>query len=210
MKKSALIFLILVLASGCKNSFSIRMTADYFPLKTGNRWVFDVQGKNNYRIEMEVTATEIMQGDSVLTVEVGGEIYHFQRKSGFVKKIRELHTTYEGEKVIFGTLYEPYLLLPPLEGENWEREFSFSSFHNGEILEKSFFISVDSVTQTSIILNSVNYENVYRIKRTIVEDNDSTVEYEWFAPDIGLIKKEIPAHSLIWELVSFELNELNE
>ena len=207
MKKSALIFLILGLVSGCKNSFSIRMTADYFPLKIGNTWTFDVKGKNNYQIEMIVTGVELMQGDSLLTVEVGGEIQNFQREAGNVKKVRELYITYEGDKVVLGTLYEPYLMLPPLEGENWEREFNFSSSHNGEILEKSFFISVDSVTQTSIILNAKNYENVYRIKRTIVEDNDSTVEYEWFAPDIGLIKKEVPTDSLIWELVTYQLNE---
>ncbi|MEJ2568524.1 MAG: hypothetical protein P8Z50_06610 [candidate division WOR-3 bacterium] len=207
MKKSALIFLILGLASGCKNSFSVRMTADYFPLTVGNTWLFDVKGNNDYRLEMRVTGTQVSQGDSLITVEAGGEIYFFQRKAGVVNKVREVYTTYEGEKVVFGTLYELYLLLPPLEGENWEREFNFSSFHNGENLEKSFFISVDSVTQTSIILNSKNYENVYRIKRTIVEDNDSTVEYEWFAPDVGLIKKEVPADSLIWELVSYQLNE---
>ena len=207
MKKSALIFLILVLASGCKNSFSVRMTSDYFPLKVGNTWLFDVKGDNNYRLEMEVTGTQISQGDSLIIVESGGEIHLFQRKAGIVNKVRELYTTYEGEKVFFGTFYEPYLLLPPLEGENWEREFNFSSFHNGENLEKSLFISVDSVTQTSIVLNSENYENVYRIKRTIVEDNDSTVEYEWFAPEVGLIRKEVPADSLIWELVSYQINE---
>jgi hypothetical protein len=207
MKKSALIFLILGLASGCKNSFSVRMTSDYFPLKVGNTWLFDVKGDNNYRLEMKVTGTQISQGDSLIIVESGGEIHLFQRKAGIVNKVRELYTTYEGEKVFFGTFYEPYLLLPPLEGENWEREFNFSSFHSGENLKKSLFISVDSVTQTSIILNSENYENVYRIKRTIVEDNDSTVEYEWFAPDVGLIRKEVPADSLIWELVSYQINE---
>jgi len=207
MKKSALIFLILGLASGCKNSFSVRMTSDYFPLRVGNTWLFDVKGDNNYRLEMKVTGTQISQGDSLIIVESGGEIHLFQRKAGIVNEVMELYTTYEGEKVFFGTFYEPYLLLPPLEGENWEREFNFSSFHNGENLEKSLFISVDSVTQTSIILNSENYENVYRIKRTIIEDNDSTVEYEWFAPDVGLIRKEVPADSLIWELVSYQINE---
>ncbi|MEJ2355970.1 MAG: hypothetical protein P8Y62_08765, partial [candidate division WOR-3 bacterium] len=118
MKKSALIFLILGLASGCKNSFSVRMTSDYFPLKVGNTWLFDVKGDNNYRLEMKVTGTQISQGDSLIIVESGGEIHLFQRKAGIVNKVRELYTTYEGEKVFFGTFYEPYLLLPPLEGEN--------------------------------------------------------------------------------------------
>jgi hypothetical protein len=207
MKKLILTSLILVLALGCKNSFSTRMTADYFPLKMGNEWVFDVIGDNNYQTEMEVTAVEVKQGDSLFKVEVGGETYLFERESGVVNKAMELFTTYEGERVVFGTVYEPYLFLPPIEGENWEREFSFSSVHRGETLEKDFFISVDSVIHTSIVINSENYENVYRLRRTTIEDSDSTVEYEWFAPNIGLIRKEIPTDSVVWELASFKLNE---
>ncbi len=207
MKKSVLIFLILGLASGCKNPFSIRMTADYFPLKTGNRWLFNVKASKNYQLKMEVTGIETKQGDSLFIVDIGGEICHFQRESGIVKKARELYTTYEGEIVKFGTLYEPYLFLPLIEGENWEREFNFSSVNKEETIEKFLFISLDSIKKTSIVLNSENYENVYQRKRTVIEDNDSTVEYEWFAPDIGLIKKEIPSDSTTWELVSFEINE---
>jgi hypothetical protein len=207
MKKLILTSLILALVSGCKNSFAIRMTSDYFPLKVGNIWEFSVKWENNYQISMEVKDIEVKQGDSLFAVDVGGEIYYFQRKSGIVTKTRELFTTYEGERVDFGTVYEPYLLLPPIEGENWEREFNFSSVHRGETLEKEFSILVDSVKQTSLIINSGNYENVYRLKRTVIEDNDSIVEYEWFAPGIGLIKKERPADSLVWELVSYQLNE---
>jgi hypothetical protein len=207
MKKLILTFLILGLASGCKNSFSTRMTADYFPLKRGNEWLFDVKGDINYQIKIEVKDT-IIKGDSLFLVNIGGEIFRFTRKSGIVKRVRELFTTtYDGGKVDFGTVYEPYLFLPPIEGENWEREFNFSSVYKGETLKKNFSISVDSVRHTSIVLNSENYENVYHLRRTVVEDNDSTVEYEWLAPNIGLIKKEIPADSVVWELLSFRLNE---
>lgn len=199
--------LILVLVIGCKNSFAVRMTADYFPLKVGNNWLFDVKGENNYRIRMEVKSIEVKEGDSLFSFDIGGEIYYFERKTGMVTKTRELFTTYEGDKVDFGTVYEPYLFLPPIQGEVWEREFSFSSIYKGEILEKTFSISVDSVTNTSITINSQNYENVYHLRRRVVEDNDTTVQHEWFAPNIGLIKKEMPYASVVWELVSYELNE---
>jgi hypothetical protein len=207
MKKLALTSLILVLVLGCKNSFSTRMTADYFPLKRGNEWIFDVKGENNYQITIEVKDIVSIKGDSLFLVDIGGEVYHFERKLGTVKRLRELFTTYEGERVDFGTVYEPYLLLPPIDGENWEREFKLSTVYREEILEKDFLISVDSVVHTSLIINSENYENVYHLKRTIVEDSDSTVEHEWFAPNIGLIKKEVPADSVVWELLSFKLNE---
>jgi len=207
MVKWALTSLILVLVLGCENSFSTRMTADYFPLKTGNNWVYDVKGENNYQIETEVTGIEVTQGDSLFLVDVGGETQYFQRKSGIANRVRELFTNHDGDQVSFGIIYEPYLLLPPIEGENWEREFNFSSVHMGDSLEKVFFVSVDSVISTSITLNSENYENVYRIRRTIIEDGISLIQYEWFAPNIGLIKKEIPADSVVWELTSFTVNE---
>jgi len=207
MVKWVPISLILVLVLGCENSFSARMTADYFPLKKGNKWVYDVQGDNNYQIEIEVTGIENIQGDSMFSVNTGGEIKRFQRKSGKANRIRELFTTYEGDKVSFGIIYEPYLLLPPIEGENWEKEFRFHSVHNGDTIEKKFLVKIDSVKNTTIILNSENYKNVYRLRRTIIEDNDSLIQYEWFAPNIGLIKKEILSDSVLWELASFAFDE---
>ncbi len=207
MVKWALTSLILVLVLGCENSFSTRMTADYFPLKTGNNWVYDVKGENNYQIETEVTGIEVIQGDSLFLVDVGGETQYFQRKPGIANRVRKLFINHDGDQVSFGIIYEPYLLLPPIEGENWEREFNFPLVHMGDSLEKIFFVSVDSVISTSITLNSENYENVYRIRRTIIEDGISLIQYEWFAPNIGLIKKEIPADSVVWELASFTVNE---
>jgi hypothetical protein len=183
------------------------MTSNYFPLNVDNEWVFDVKSDNNYRITIEVESIEIIQGDSLFNVNLGGEIYYFQRKTGTVKRSRELFTTHEGEKVDFGMFYEPYLLLPPIAGETWEEEFNFSLIHKGDTLEKNLLISVDSIRDTSMVVNSTNYENVYHLKRTTIEDGDSTIEHEWLAPNIGLIRKEIPADSVVWELVSFDLNE---
>lgn len=183
------------------------MTSNYFPLKTGSTWVYDVQGENNYRTEVVVTQMEVTGEDTLFLVDVSGDIQQFQRQSAIANRVRELSTNYEGDEVIFGTIYEPYILLPPIEGEDWEREFNFSLVYRGKPLEKNFSISVDSVIYTSIVINSKNYENVYRLRRTVVEDSDSTVGYEWFAPNIGLIKKEIPADSLVWEIVSFDFDE---
>jgi hypothetical protein len=207
MVKWVLTSLILVLASGCENSFSARMTADYFPLKEGNKWVYNVQGNNNYQIEMEVISVEKTDTDSLFSIDVGGEIQLFERKSGNASRKRELFTTYEGEKVTFGIIDEPYLLLPPIENEHWEKEFRFNSIYSGDTIEKVFLVTVDSVTSTSIVLNSGNYKNVYRLRRTIIEDNDSLIQYEWFAPNIGLIKKEILTDSVLWELASYAFDE---
>jgi hypothetical protein len=201
------ILLVLVLASGCKNSFSTRITSDYFPLEQGNKWIYNVTGENNYQIEIEVTGIENIEGDSIFLVSTGGEIKRFQRKPGTVNRMRELFTTYDGEKVSFGTIYEPYLLLPPIEGENWEKEFRFSSIHQGDTIEKVFSVKIDSVINTTLVLNSEDYKNVYLLKRIITEDNDSLIQYEWFAPNIGLVKKEIPSDSILWELTSFTLDE---
>jgi hypothetical protein len=203
MRKLVLTSLILVLAFGCENPFSVRMTADYFPLKKGNKWIYEVKEDNNYQIEMDVINDE----DSLVKVNVGGDTQYFQRKIGIVNRVRELNTTYEGEKVTFGRIFEPYLFLPPIEGETWHKEFTLSSVYKGDTVSKYFSVNVDSVISTSIVLNSESYENVYRLRRIIVEDEDSLVQYEWFAPDIGLIKKLTLPDSVTWELTSFTINE---
>jgi len=207
MVKWTPIFLILVLALGCENSFSTRITSDYFPLKKGNKWIYNVQGENNYQIEIKVTGTESIQGDSIFLVNTGGEIKRFQREPGTASRMRELFTTCDGEKVSFGTIFEPYLLLPPIEGEKWEKEFRFNSIYHGDTIEKKFSVKIDSLINTTVILNSENYKNVYRLRRTIIEDSDSLIQYEWFAPNIGLIKKEILSDSVFWELASFAFDE---
>ena len=86
------------------------MTSDYFPLKGNNEWVFDVTEENNYQITVKVENIEVVEGDSLFNVDFGGDTYYFQRKLGTVKRIRELFTTYDGERVDFATVYEPYLL----------------------------------------------------------------------------------------------------
>ncbi len=202
MVKWVLTSLILALALGCENPFSTRMTADYFPLAVGNNWLYEIKADNNYQLVMRVT-----EEDSFFQVDVGGDIQYFERKSGIVNRVRELTITYEGERIPFGRIYEPYLLLPPIEGENWQREFNLSSVYEGDTVKKYFSISVDSVISTSIVLNSASYENVYRIRRTTIEDTDSLIQYEWFAPDIGLIRKIILPDSATWELTSFTINE---
>jgi hypothetical protein len=203
MRKLVLTSLILVLAFGCENPFSVRMTADYFPLKKGNKWIYEVKKDNNYQIEMDVINDE----DSLVKVNVGGDTQYFERKIGIVNRVRDLTTTYEGEKVTFGRIYEPYLFLPPIEGENWHKEFTLSSVYKGDMVSKYFSVNVDSVISTSIVLNSKSYENVYRLRRIVVEDEDSLVQYEWFAPDIGLLKKLTLPDSVTWELTSFTINE---
>jgi hypothetical protein len=202
MVKWVSIFSILVLALGCDNPFSTRMTADYFPLAGGNTWVYEVKENNNYQITVDVT-----QQDSLFKVDAGGDVQYFERKSGIINRVRELISTYEGERVTFGRIFEPYLLLPPIEGENWQREFNLSSIYRGDTVRKYFSVSIDSVIITPVVLNSGSYENVYRIIRTTIEDQDTTIQYEWFAPDIGLVKKVVLPDSATWELTSFTINE---
>jgi hypothetical protein len=190
------------LALGCDNPFSTRMTADYFPLAEGNIWEYEVKENNNYQISVAV-----IREDSLIQVDVGGDVQYFERKSGIINRVRELISFYDGGRVTFGRIFEPYLLLPPIEGENWQKEFNLSSIYIGDTVRKYFFVSIDSVIITSVDLNSGSYENVYRLKRTTIEDQDTIIQYEWFAPDIGLIKKVILPDSATWELTSFTINE---
>lgn len=202
MKKSVLIFLILVLVSGCNNPYSLRLTSDYFPLELGNEWVYILNGNSNYKTESEVIAL-----DSLYRVEFFGEDVAFERTSGKINRVYEVFATYQGKKISFGTIHEPFLNLPFIEGEEWDREFTFSTISQGDTISKYIYIEIDSVTVTSLNLSWKNFDNVYRIFRTRIEDEDTLYQYEWYAPNIGLVKKYIPQDSTSWELESFSLND---
>jgi len=200
--KLILIFLILGLALGCNNPYSIRMSSDYFPLQVGNKWIYKVDGQAQSRAIIEVISF-----DTVYSVREAGSEILFERKEGEVNKIEELITTYLGDIITFGKVRETYLRLPFIENDHWEIKFSLSTVYIGDTIDKNLHIIVDSIYITSLSVPSGNYDQVYHLRRTRIEDDDSVLYYEWYAPDIGLIRKEIPADSIIWELEDFTFNE---
>lgn len=202
MKRLVLIFLILVLASGCNNPFSVRTSSNYFPLGEGYKWVYEVSGA-----EYSSTTTEVLQEDSLFKLSIFGEEVFIQRKEGVVNRVRELWSTHEGEKVEFGKIYEPYLKLPFVEDDSWGENFQLSTIHNGDTVFKNIKISVDSIEITERIVPSGEFKNSYRLKRTRIEDADTVITYEWYAPNIGMIRKEFPADTVLWELSEFSSDE---
>jgi hypothetical protein len=200
--KLILIFLILGLVSGCNNPYSIRMSSDYFPLEVGNKWIFQVEGQPQSQ-----SVIEVISFDTVYLVrEEGSEIF-MEHKEGEVNIIEELFTTHLGDIVTFGKVRETYLRLPFIENDNWEIKFSLSTVYIGDTIHKNLHIVVDSIYITSLSVPSGNYDEVYHLRRMKIEDEDSVISYEWYAPDVGLIRREIPAHSIIWELEDFTFNE---
>lgn len=198
MKRLILIFLILGLGSGCSNPFSIRMSADYFPLEVGNKWIYQVEGEANPTAQIEVISY-----DTLYTVSIQGDEILMERREGEINLLYELATTYLGERISFGKIREPYLKLPFIKNDSWEIQFDFSSVQIGDTVYKSLFISLDSVDITTISVPFGKYGDVYRLKRIRIEDEDSLISYEWYAPSIGLIRREIPADSIIWVLEDF-------
>ena len=203
MKKLVLISLILVLVSGCSNPFSAKISADYFPLRVGNRWVYRIEEEGSRQLIMEV-----LNYDSLYSVSVEGQEQLMERKMGVVNIVSELITTYQGDRVSFGKIYEPYLILPFINHDSWSEQFTLWTVYKGDTLYKNLIINIDSVGILSIDVPFGKFDNTYRLKRTRIEDEDTVISYEWFAPNIGLVRKEIPADSLIWELEDFEPNEL--
>jgi hypothetical protein len=178
------------------------MSSDYFPLQVGNKWIFKVEGQPQSRAVIEVISFDTVY----LVREAGREIF-IERKEGEVNLIEELITTYLGDIITFGKVRETYLRLPFIEDDYWEIKFSLSTVYIGDTIHKNLHIIVDSIYITSLSVPTGDYDDVYHLRRIRIEDDDSVLCYEWYAPDIGLIRKEIPADSIIWELEDYTFNE---
>ncbi len=178
------------------------MSADYFPLALGNKWTYQVKGEATSQAKIEVISY-----DTIYTVLMQGEEVLMDRREGEVNLLNELTTTYLGERISFGTIRESYLKLPFIKNDSWEQRFELSTIYTGDTVYKTLFISVDSIDITTLTVPSGKYNEVYCLRRMGVEDDDSTISYEWYAPNIGLVRKEIPADSVVWELEDFTLHE---
>ena len=171
-------------------------TPDYYPLKAGNKWHYQIDGGGGQKatVVYQVVKIKNVNGNPIAVVEqlINGEVRaseHIGVEAGGVFKYQ-----YKGIDIS-----PPVCLLkyPIKEGSTWETEPKIGSQQLTVSGRQSGIVEVKVPAGT--------YQAVSVKLETTVKESKVITTY-WFAPDVGIIKESmgIPGGSINMELVKFE------
>jgi hypothetical protein len=185
------VFLLLII--NCSDDWLLyRTSSDYFPLKTGDEWVYEKNGTIT-TIETLTDTTAYGLACSHLIRNFGDE--YWSKENGDVKKLIFRTVDYGGTDYV---LQQSWLLeyrLPFVIGNYWSETFNDTVVILGDTfrLHQTMWRKVVQIADLSVPAGS--FYQTYKLEYSETFSlNDSTEEYsgfEWFAPGIGLIKRVI-------------------
>lgn len=185
------LLVLVIIFLGCEN-IVYRMSKDYFPLKTTNRWEYE-NTEGNLRV-IEVTEDSVVGEFPCKIVLNNFKPEFWYKDEEKVKKFTVKTINIDGEDYTLEEEYRTYYLLPFIKDNTW-----------GDSLKNTLEVYGDSIFFTHQIEGEVldiedmvsvpagDFYEVYKLKiKETFTLNDSTWEdtsYEWYAPGIGLIKR---------------------
>ena len=170
-------------------------TADYYPLKTGTTWLYEViaDGQKS-KVKSQVAKYETFDGKQVALVEMVID--------GMVNSTMHMATT---DKGVFRHRVNGVELAPPVcvlkypikKNETWETETIVGS---EKLTVKSKAVGTEEVT-----VPAGTYSAVKAAVETTFNGQQSSFTY-WFAPGVGIVKQTIVAEgkTITLELEKYE------
>ena len=153
-------------------------TPDYYPLKPGTRWVYQVEA-NGKKVQLtnQISKLETIDGKSLALVE--------SSVNGSITATEHLTTT---DKGIFRNRTNGVEISPPIcllkypvtKGETWESE---ATLGNQQMKVKSKSVDIAEVT-----VPAGKYKAVRVDVEISVAGLNASFSY-WFAPDVGVVKQ---------------------
>ena len=169
---------------------------DYYPLKTGTKWTYEVDPGNGQKVQVtnQITKIETIDGKSLARMETV--------VNGMVAATEHLESTPKG---VFRHRSNGVEVSPPVcvvkypykEGETWTAE--------PKIGPQQLKLSLKSGKEEEVSVAAGKYKAVsVNVESDVngVKINSTT----WHAPDVGIVKQftEFGGKSLKMELVKFE------
>ncbi len=118
LRNLSVLFLFAVLS--CQNTPGIvdRLAESYFPLNTGNTWVY--QTRNGTLYNAKVVADSVVEGDTLRFYEFLGEVQRFLASREVVMRWAQTQVFHLGTSVLLENRWQKYLELPPVAGNSWQ------------------------------------------------------------------------------------------
>lgn len=113
-----------------------------------------------------------------------------------------------GNEFLLGKFWIPYLKLPLFLGNKWEDKLVQSTIAYGDTI--TVVIQVEG--RVELIEKISSFDNCYKVQYTKIvvrksksfgEINDTTSSYEWYAPNVGIVKRIVDGREE--ELIKYEV-----
>ena len=180
------------------------MASNYTPIETiGNQWVY-LREDSTIKF-VEVTGTSVAGGRSCFVVEEDflGE-YWWKGPEGLDQYVVATRFV-NSEDVVIEERWRPHLELPLVLGNRWEDLFEKETIVFGDTICRRVELEGEVEKILTVTVPAGTFEECYRVRIETVEitcspfegdtcnvscDTLRIQEYEYYAPDVGLIKRE--------------------
>jgi len=199
---------ILLLLCRCagENPLYFRLGADYCPLEEGNQWIYQLSFGETSAVK--VRGKEMKGGKEAYIIEEGAETYYWRKDGASLEEYTTIKVYLNGEEITLGGKWRPHLELPLVLGNKWDDLFEQTTYVWGETVHFRLVKKCEVVGIESLKVPKGTFENCYKVKiyeetslsspLFLTQTFDSTKSYEWYAPRVGLVKKE--EKGVIYEL----------
>jgi hypothetical protein len=201
MLKRLGVFFALFLLSCESHTFFERLASEYAPYENiGNRWEFVVTGEDTTTVTWLITAKTDLGGMSAVTITGGENTMYFAREEDGLYEWVVTTRNFSDRIVMLEERWRRRIELPLATGSAWTDHFV------NEVDVMGLLYRIDSRLEGSVIgLESVftqadYFEDAYRVDLVLMttitdplegETREETRLREWYAPDVGLVRREI-------------------
>lgn len=172
------------------------MSANYIPIEVeGNRWEFE--SGDGARLLL-LSSGETIKGErDCFLIERNYSPEYWYKDSHQLARYEMEYYDFGGERVVLSSQWMRYLELPLIRGNSWGDTFDVEKSVFGEkvrrrILSQGKIEAIESAEVEAGRFQQCYRVRVERIRETYVNstllESDTTLTYEWYAPDIGLVK----------------------
>jgi hypothetical protein len=211
-------FSLFIVFLGCDlNPLVFRMGANYVPIESiGNQWTY-LQEDSTEKI-VKVTGTAVVGGRSSFVVDDNfTSEFWWKGAEGVDRYIVETRFI-NSEVVEIEKRWRPHLVLPLVLGNHWLDEYENETIVFGDTICRRVVVEGKVEEILTLTVPSGTFEECYKVRMNVLEITCSPFEgytcnvscdtlraqqYEYYAPDIGLIKREEIGGLSEEELISY-------
>ena len=187
-----LCFVFALLLAGCKLDDGVlrRSGADYFPLRAGSEWRYDLGGTTSL---VQVRGDSLAYNYPVTVVLRDYEEEYWLKSQGDVSRFVSSVVNRGGTDYPLEQRFRRFYVLPFMLGNTWTDDFDDTVSVLGEPIHYRHKIEGKVAAVMPVTVPAGNFAECYEVDRNellVIDDSVATITtQEWFAPGVGLVKR---------------------